>query len=580
MRLPSLTRFNEIWVVDFEFSAAPGERPVPICLVAREERDGRSLRLWQDELSTFPTPPYSVGHDSLLVAYYASAELGCHLALGWPLPVNVLDLFCEFRNLANGRTPPCGFGLLSALTAFGLSGIEMVEKQTMRELAQRGGPWSLPQREQLMDYCESDVAALHKLLHPMSPHLDVPRALLRGRYMKAAAHIEHRGVPIDTRSYSTLRDHWPDIQDKLIDRIDANYGVYEGRSFILDRFRRWLVKHGIPWPRLESGRLALDDNTFREMARIHPEVAPLRELRVALSQMRLSNLAIGKDGRNRCLLSAFQARTGRNQPSNSQFIFGPAVWLRGLIRPQPGWGLAYIDYCQQEFGIAAALSGDPAMMEAASSGDPYLAFAKQVRAVPSDATKQSHGREREMFKACSLAVQYEMGPKSLAQRVGRPEIEARDLLAMHRQTYPVFWRWSDSVVDYAMLYGKLWTVFGWEIHVGSGVNPRFLRNFPMQANGAEMLRLACCLATERGIRVCAPIHDAILIEAPLLELEDAVAETQLAMAEASEVVLNGVQIRTEAKVIRYPDRYMDERGREMWTTVWEIVREPNSVRCA
>ena len=36
----------------------------------------------------------------------------------------------------------------------------------------------------------------------------------------------------------------------------------------------------------------------------------------------------------------------------------------------------------------------------------------------------------------------------------------------------------------------------------------------MQANGAEMLRLACCLATERGIEVCAPVHDAVLICAP------------------------------------------------------------------
>jgi hypothetical protein len=43
-------------------------------------------------------------------------------------------------------------------------------------------------------------------------------------------------------------------------------------------------------------------------------------------------------------------------------------------------------------------------------------------------------------------------------------------------------------------------------------------NFPMQANGAEMLRLACCLAIERGLAVCAPVHDAILIEAPLAEM--------------------------------------------------------------
>ena len=80
------------------------------------------------------------------------------------------------------------------------------------------------------------------------------------------------------------------------------------------------------------------------MARTHPKVAPLRELRVSLSQMRLTELAVGNDGRNRCLLSAFRARTGRNQPNNSQFIFGPAVWLRGLIPRRgihiltAGWG--------------------------------------------------------------------------------------------------------------------------------------------------------------------------------------------------------------------------------------------------
>ena len=41
----------------------------------------------------------------------------------------------------------------------------------------------------------------------------------------------------------------------------------------------------------------------------------------------------------------------------------------------------------------------------------------------------------------------------------------------------------------------------------------------MQANGAEMLRIACCFGTERGVRISAPVHDAILIEAPIDEIE-------------------------------------------------------------
>ena len=61
--------------------------------------------------------------------------------------------------------------------------------------------------------------------------------------------------------------------------------------------------------------------------------------------------------------------------------------------------------------------------------------------------------------------------------------------------------------------------FGWQIHTRDELNDRSLRNFPMQANGAEMLRIACILLTEAGIRVCAPVHDALLIEAPLDELD-------------------------------------------------------------
>ena len=130
------------------------------------------------------------------------------------------------------------------------------------------------------------------------------------------------------------------------------------------------MRHRIPWIRLESGRLDLSDETFRQMSRAHPLIAPLRELRHTLSQMRLSQLAVGSDDRNRCLLSPFRARSGRNAPSNTKFIFGPSVWLRRLIRPTPGSALAYVDYSQQEFGIAAALSGDGRMQDAYCSGDP------------------------------------------------------------------------------------------------------------------------------------------------------------------------------------------------------------------
>jgi hypothetical protein len=561
--------FYEVWAVDFEYGVYPGENAKPVCLVAWELRSGRKLRIWRDEFGV--TPPYPTGPNVLFVAYYASAEIGCHLALNWPVPERILDLFTEFRNYTNGLQTISGAGLLGALAHFGLDSIGVVEKAEMRDLALRGGSWSPTEKMALLDYCENDVAALARLLPVMLPHIDLPRALLRGRYMAAAARMERHGVPIDTATLERLRRHWLDIQDQLIADIDSDYAVYDGRTFKSDRFADYLARHGIPWPRHESGRVDLSDDTFREMARAYPIIVPLRELRAALSEMRLSDLAVGKDGRNRTILSVFRARTGRNQPSNTKSIFGPSVWLRGLIKPPPGYGIAYIDWKQQEFGIAAALSGDPFMMEAYLSGDPYLAFAKQAGAAPAEATKASHQAVREQFKACVLAVQYGMGADALAQRIGQPPIRARELLQLHRETYRVFWRWSDAAVDYAMLTGSVHTVFGWRVQVPPIANDRSLRNFPMQANGAEMLRLACCLATERDIEVCAPIHDAVLICAPLDRLDVDVVRMQDAMREASRVVLGGFELGTDATVVRYPDRYVDERGTVMWQRVMALL---------
>jgi hypothetical protein len=482
----------------------------------------------------------------------------------------ILDLFTEFRDRLNGLSWS-GWGLVNALAYFGLDTIGANEKADMRSLILGGGPWDENERNAILDYCESDVDGLARLLPAMLARLDLPRALLRGRYMAAAAQMEFNGVPIDVDMLTCLRQRWTGIQDELITAIDADYGVYEGRTFKAARFETWLAKAGIPWARLESGQLDLADGTFRQAAKAYPAVSPLRELRSALSELRLNDLTVGRDGRNRTLLSVFRSRTGRNQPSNSRFIFGPSVWLRGLIKPPRGHGLAYIDWKQQEFGIAAALSGDTAMMAAYQTGDPYLAFAKQAGAVPEDATKETHDPQGELFKQCVLAVQYGMEAPALALRIAQPPCVAHDLLLAHRETYRRFWQWSDAAVDSAMLNNELHTVFGWHVRVGENQNPRSLRNFPMQANGAEMLRLACCLGTESGIEVCAPVHDAVLICSPLESLEAAVATMRQAMAQAAAIVLGGFALGTDATPVRYPDRYMDKRGKVMWDRVTRLV---------
>jgi DNA polymerase-1 len=126
-----LSRFEEIWTGDFEFISKDGERPDVVCLAARELRSGQTIRLWRDQLGA--ATPYRTDVNVLFVCFAATAECACHLALGWPLPANILDLSPVFRCVANGRLVPLGKGLLRALAYFGLDSIGTTRKEAMRK---------------------------------------------------------------------------------------------------------------------------------------------------------------------------------------------------------------------------------------------------------------------------------------------------------------------------------------------------------------------------------------------------------------------------------------------------------------
>lgn len=564
-----LDTFKDVWCVDFEFQSLPGEIPRPICMVGLEINSGKWVKLFGDELLATTTCPYPISSDSLMVAYMASAEFSCHLALGWQLPANVLDLYTEFRCTTNGLQLPQGAGLLGALHHFGLNPMAAVKKEAMRSLALRGGPWTESEQHDLLEYCCEDTESLVTLLYRMAPSLDLPRALLRGRSMEAVAQMESTGIPVDVAVLQKIKTNWTSIRQRFIAEADAGSGVYVGTHFSQKKFRDWLDREAIDWPVLDhqGGRPRLDKKTFKTMALRHPQVAPLRDLRQMLAQVKDLALPVGADGYCRAMLSPFRAKTSRNQPSTTKFIFGLSKWSRQLIRPTPGTALAYIDWQQQEFGIAAALSEDTAMMDAYRTGDPYLAFAKQAGAVPSHATKDSHAVRREQYKQCTLAVQYGMGVRSLAERLEISVTDAEVLLAMHHQTYRKFWKWSDAAVDYARLNGMLHSVFGWQINVRADTNERTLRNFPVQTNGAEMLRVSCIELTERRIRVCAPVHDAVLIEAPATEINEIATAAQRIMAEASSAVLGGFSLKSDKRIITESMPWEDSKGQAVWETL-------------
>jgi DNA polymerase-1 len=565
---------SKLWFVDFEFRDVKDGTYEVHCGVALNLESRELIEEWQ------PGETSRIGqlfHDkeNVLVAYYASAEILSLVSIGGAIPKEVLDLYVEFKRLTNGKFAKYGKGLLGALKWFGLEVLDYFEKEEMRELAKRGGPYSHQETRRLIEYCKSDVLALEKLWPKLIgahyDHKEWGQALLRGRYIKALSFVERKGLPIDVDMHSRMNKNWDQIKLEAVKSIESRFDVFEGLSFKYSKFESFVRGEKLAWPRLCSGRFDLKERTFREIETLYPEIRRLREVRSILSKMKLRDLSIGPDGRNRVLLSPFASVTGRNQPSTSKFIFGNSSWMRGLIKPEFGKSLAYIDWSQQEFGIAAALSGDENMMRAYESGDPYLEFAKLAEAVPPNATKESHPSERALYKECVLATQYGMGKDSLARRIGKPPWVAKQLLDKHRAVFSKFWAWSDNVVKHAFSKGYLETVFDWRLQVNRNTDEKTIRNFPMQANGAEMLRLAIIFCVEDGIDVVAPVHDAIMIESEVSRVGLDIKKAQVHMLQASKEILAGFSLGTDAEIVEFPARYSDSRGETMWNLVTDSL---------
>jgi hypothetical protein len=352
----------------------------------------------------------------------------------------------------------------------------------------------------------------------------------------------------------------------------------EDYTFSLDCLAQVLERQGIrDWPRTVTGRLSIEDDVFKEMAKLHGGlIEGIRQVRKMQAQLRLGPLPVSPDGRCRFGTGDLRSLTGRNQPKARECPLLRSRYERGVIQAPPGFALIECDFVGQEYGIAAYLSGDGAMQRAYESGDPYIYTARLADDVPLGATKETHPRKRDAYKVVSLGIFFGLTPAGAARRLGIPLAAAEALFATHQRIFPRFWAWSEGYLFRAQATKSIRTPLGWELFVHRGTKPRTVLNFPMQAIGAEMLRIVICLLTEQRLRVCAGLHDAVIVEAPS-RLVDSIAEAvQAAMVKASTLLLHGHALKVETKIYHQPDRLLDEKGLTMWTEITRLIAEIRS----
>lgn len=557
--------------------------------------------------------------DQTFAAYAAMAEMDSFLRLGVTVQgMDWIDLRAESNMISGTHSVWRAYhaGLHDHLAVFDIP-VPAVSKRDMRELIITRDAWSDAEWAEIVAYCWSDVDCLPELfrtirdIHEAIPTVWNPEhALTRGDYLKACATLDHRskGLPVDEPMLRSLFANKRAIQNALAEECNAHYGhpFYARKLDTIEKLEdgarrvnvRYTLSHEglegylktLPWVRWErtpSGRLSLDDSYLDDLIKDQPSLTTFRYTRQMLAQLNNDGLVeqLTPDSYIKPLSLPFYTVTGRNQPMAARgFLLNLPPWLRHVIRPHPGQVLIACDWSKQEIGIAAALSGDEALITAFRSADIYLELAKMAGAVPPEGTKDTHETERQAYKSVQLGLGYGMGRRGLAKQLyadlnmGKTtpiiskkgaEDKANEIYDWHKATFPVYWDYLRSQADGAKAKGYTTTKDAWFYFADSDTPTTRLMNFPMQGNGAVMLREAMkILAFQTDLDVVCSLHDAIYIQCQEDQAEAATKILKDAMRRAVRIVIgDDIQIAVDAKVYTHAEGYIDKRGTKTLQTI-------------
>ena len=594
--------FDRCLAVDFEYRMDK-TKTIPkkvVCATYKDVFTGETWNFWEHDKQSFH--PHFDFHNNLFITFNAVAEVGCWLKLLHGIPKNIWDCMIEHRRLYNGQKEK--FNLLSVGQDYGyLDELTKDQKEEERDLIIRNETYTAAQKKRILAYNKKDVDLTAKIflkqvadletqlkIKPENYEDELWNCCFHGAAQGGVARVEAAGIPVDLKLYNEFNEAWPMVKESVINEFNKKIDLFEDGKLKYEKFERLIRRLKLldTWPRnFKNNKLSMNKKIIEDRYGHIPELQLFLELQKLNRMTLLNGYNIGEDGRSRCSLQMFKTKTGRCAPSTALYPFSASKWARNFMKPALGSRLFYLDYAQQEVAIQGALSNDKNMMDAYSSGDVYVWTAKQCGKIPKHISNEEAADEqgpyvetRDIFKQLFLANNYGAGIHWLKGQLKSTMHMARYWKKKFSQIYKIYFGWIKNEIDRGFITGSMHTRYGWSrIIKGKFQKDKYgnwkpiknsLQNWPIQSTGSDVLRMAMLDVQEQGFKVCALVHDAILVELPLGD-ERNIKQVQRTMELAAQKII-GIPIRVDCKEIKGNFK-QKKKNQQLFETIFQKIRE-------
>jgi hypothetical protein len=390
-------------------------------------------------------------------------------------------------------------------------------------------PYYLGQLKYLaeMKSCKTPPETWHRqacfdVLNKLKICVETPSAAQRYKYVKHTYDRYSRSILLDTSFINKTVSQ----ANETLTRLDLEFSL---TLFEHNQVNQTVLRSKLPpqllakWPkqysRLGGEELATDKSSLKNVD--HDIARAIIAFRGALKAKHLQYLKVDKFGKHKFWANPLGTITGRDKPVGGSLMYVPDYYRQKLILADSGYVLVLLDYCQQEVLVAASLANDADNIEEYSKGDFYNSF---------DAGNLSRSEQKK------LILGYQFGQRLTVQ-------EMNDA-GLHAQLEQRFFKINDYLDNRTtQAYAeRLITCVDWQMNIEQQ-NPLTVRNWPVQATAASILRKACLKLDEANMPVLAAFHDAVLIKCALNHEQSTIQTASNLMIEASNEILVNASLR-------------------------------------